>query len=413
MPTCSDGHQSATEDFCDQCGQPLTGSETAAAEVADRPVAGSAAATEPGPLTPSSLPAPESCPHCGAPRPAGALFCEACGYDYVTGALPDQDLATALGLTDSSGGAAGVQPVVEDTASATGAEAETATEADTDADTGSATDTGSGSEDETDSGSGTLAEPETITESDTAAALVAEADQSRTESTADESQTDGVDQADNEVKPSDASDSEPPPVDDPGSQGATDQSGDAVDESATESDQIGVPAADTPSDQASPEATGGQATSDDQQSPSNQSATAAAGPAEPWVAELWIDPQWYALQEAEEPLPPLGPPQLTVLTSPALIGRRSASRNIHPQIDCGADSGCSRRQAELTWVSGTWQVTDLDSANGTFVAAAGEPLPQTPIDSRTHVGPDDRIYVGGWTRLVVRPATAGEIATLS
>jgi hypothetical protein len=101
------------------------------------------------------------------------------------------------------------------------------------------------------------------------------------------------------------------------------------------------------------------------------------------------------------------------LTTPALIGRHSESRHIHPQVDCAADSGCSRRQAELTQTGTQWYVTDLDSANGTFVAPAGEPLPETPISGKTPVGPDDRIYVGAWTRIVVRPAADGEAEALS
>jgi hypothetical protein len=127
-----------------------------------------------------------------------------------------------------------------------------------------------------------------------------------------------------------------------------------------------------------------------------------------WIAEVWVDPDWYALQETDDPMPPCGQPLSFALTSPALIGRHSASRGIHPQVDCGVDSGCSRRQAELTQVGTQWYVADLDSANGTFVAPAGESLPEQPITAKTPAGPDDRIYVGAWTRIVVRPAAAGE-----
>jgi hypothetical protein len=95
-----------------------------------------------------------------------------------------------------------------------------------------------------------------------------------------------------------------------------------------------------------------------------------------------------------------------------LVGRRSTSQNVRPDVDCGTDTGCSRRQAELTLQSGQWYVSDLDSANGTFVAPAGAPLPTEPITNRVAVGPDDRIYVGAWTRIVVRPALAGEVEAL-
>jgi hypothetical protein len=58
-------------------------------------------------------------------------------------------------------------------------------------------------------------------------------------------------------------------------------------------------------------------------------------------------------------------------------------------------------------------VVDLDSANGTFVAPASAGLPERPIQAKVAVGPDDRIYVGAWTRIVVRPAAAGEIEALA
>jgi hypothetical protein len=130
-----------------------------------------------------------------------------------------------------------------------------------------------------------------------------------------------------------------------------------------------------------------------------------------WVAEVWIDPQWYAAQESDDPLPPTGAPQIVPLRDSALIGRYSASRNIHPDIDCGADTGCSRRQAYLNLTDGHWYINDLDSANGTYVAPASDPVPEKPIKDRTLVTPDDRVYVGAWTRIVVRPAIEGDLPT--
>jgi pSer/pThr/pTyr-binding forkhead associated (FHA) protein len=98
-----------------------------------------------------------------------------------------------------------------------------------------------------------------------------------------------------------------------------------------------------------------------------------------------------------------------------LIGRTSQSRNIHPEIDCDADSGVSRRQAQLTTDGTRWFVEDLESANGTFVAAASGALPTDPIQVgvKRELLPDDRIYLGAWTRIVIRPATDGERSTLA
>jgi hypothetical protein len=138
--------------------------------------------------------------------------------------------------------------------------------------------------------------------------------------------------------------------------------------------------------------------------------TSAPGHVE-WVAEVWIDPDWYASQDVTDPCPSPGMPLvIPVLERTVLIGRTSTSRNIHPQIDVSADNGVSRRHAQLNSDGQRWWVEDLQSANGTYVGSAGGPLPSTPIPvgQRTELADDDRIYLGAWTRVVVRRATAEE-----
>lgn len=130
-----------------------------------------------------------------------------------------------------------------------------------------------------------------------------------------------------------------------------------------------------------------------------------------WVAEVWVDPDWYAAQESEDPCPSPGLPAVVELAARSvLIGRPSTSRNIHPEIDCTGDAGVSRRQAQLTTDGQRWWVEDLQSANGTYVGPASGPLPTDPIPpgQRRELSEDDRIYVGAWTRLVVRRATPEE-----
>jgi hypothetical protein len=131
-----------------------------------------------------------------------------------------------------------------------------------------------------------------------------------------------------------------------------------------------------------------------------------------WVAELWIDPQWYAEQSSPDPLPSAGPPAVVPLRHTSLlVGRESKSRGIHPDVDCGTDNGVSRRHAQLTTDGTRWWIEDLGSSNGTFVAGAVDPLPKTPIEVgvKHEVGADDRIYLGSWTRLVIRKAAPGEV----
>jgi pSer/pThr/pTyr-binding forkhead associated (FHA) protein len=94
-----------------------------------------------------------------------------------------------------------------------------------------------------------------------------------------------------------------------------------------------------------------------------------------------------------------------------LLGRVSTSRNTHPEIDLSSDPGVSRRHAQLTTDGTRWFVEDLGSSNGTYVGPASGPLPEhaIPVGPKTELGDDDRLYVGAWTRVVVRRATPDEV----
>ena len=248
---CPNGHTSGAEDFCDTCGAKIDLENQPEAAAAPEAAVGAGSSAE-GESGSAAVAAPEQqvCPNCAAPNTPDALFCEACGYDFTTGALP-RGASPRAGQASSDGAAAA---------------------------------------------GGT-----------------------------------------------------------PGS-------------------------------------------------------IAPAIPLE-WVAEVWVDPQWYAVQEAEEPMPSPGLPAVVGLTARSLlIGRVSPSRNIHPDIDCTSDTGVSRRHAQLTTDGQRWFVEDLGSSNGTFVGAASGPLPEDPIavGPRTELDDDDRIYVGAWTRIVVRAATDDE-----
>ncbi len=244
---CPNGHTSGADDFCDTCGAKIDLENQPASAGPAEPAAGASVAGE-------TAPPPQVCPNCSAPNTPDALFCEACGYDFTTGALPR-----------------GASPKPGETA-----------------------------------GDGNAA--------------------------------------------------------------------------------------------ASPGGTGG---------------SIAPAIALEWVAEVWVDPDWYQVQEADEPMPSPGLPAVVGLTTRSLlIGRVSPSRNIHPDIDCTSDTGVSRRHAQLTTDGQRWFVEDLGSSNGTFVAPASGPLPEDPIPvgPRTELDDDDRIYVGAWTRIVVRAATDDEKA---
>jgi len=130
-----------------------------------------------------------------------------------------------------------------------------------------------------------------------------------------------------------------------------------------------------------------------------------------WVVEVWVDPDWYASQESDDPCPSPGLPETVPLRLQSLlIGRPSVSRGIHPDIDLGRDPGVSRRQTQLTTDGSRWWVEDLESSNGTYVGSASGPLPANPLPpgQRRELAEGDRVYIGAWTRLVVRRATAEE-----
>lgn len=134
-----------------------------------------------------------------------------------------------------------------------------------------------------------------------------------------------------------------------------------------------------------------------------------------WIAELWIDPDWYATQGSTDPMPSPGLPDIVPLVKEKnLVGRLSQSRGIFPDVDCELDSGVSRRHAMLTTDGNRWWIEDLNSANGTFVGAAAGPLPAMPIpQGRVELSPGQRIYVGAWTRIVIRKATDDERAAFA
>ena len=131
-----------------------------------------------------------------------------------------------------------------------------------------------------------------------------------------------------------------------------------------------------------------------------------------WVAEVWIDPDWYADQDSDDPLPSAGVPTVVPLKQRSiLVGRTSRSRNIHPDIDLTTDSGISRRHCQFTTDGTRWWVEDLGSSNGTYVGGATGVLPQEPVPpgEKREIASDDKVYLGAWTRIVIRKATPGEV----
>lgn len=287
MATCPSGHHSEHSDFCDVCGLPVAPEQIGSDKVV--------------PLVPPTPTATIACPHCDATNVAEALFCEACGYDFTTGTVPEPAPAPqwpSLSPTPPSPTPSAQEPSAAPAAAA----------------------------------------PPSLDRADGPAEQLA-----------------------------------PAP--------------------AAETSPVPTAAADVVASPAQP----------------------AAKPVVEWVAELWIDPDWYAAQGSTDPMPSVGLPDIVGLGKPAnLIGRVSHSKGIFPDIDCDLDTGCSRRHAMLSTDGTRWWIEDLNSANGTFVGSVGGPLPAMPIpQGRVELTEGQRIYVGAWTRIVIRRATPDEQEALA
>jgi len=141
-------------------------------------------------------------------------------------------------------------------------------------------------------------------------------------------------------------------------------------------------------------------------------ATAGADRGAPgqWRLTATPDPAYHARMQAEAepgtapiPFPAYCPERRFVLTGrQALIGRRSRSRGIEPEIDLTgppADPAVSHTHALLlVQPGGGLAVVDLDSANGTYVNDDPEPVEaNVPVA----LADGDRIHVGAWTTLTV------------
>lgn len=81
---CSNGHESEWEDYCSVCGEALSPDGAVEAEQPASP------ASDPN-GEPDLAPAATTCPNCSEATGADDIFCENCGYEFLSGTLPDSN----------------------------------------------------------------------------------------------------------------------------------------------------------------------------------------------------------------------------------------------------------------------------------------------------------------------------------
>ncbi|WP_225101456.1 FHA domain-containing protein [Streptomyces sp. CoH27] len=94
MPTCPNGHQSGSDDWCEVCGHRMAGAVPPPPPPPPPPAGGYGFPPPAGPGGPGaqagarppagSAPEPELCPQCRTPREGGAPFCEECRWNFLT-----------------------------------------------------------------------------------------------------------------------------------------------------------------------------------------------------------------------------------------------------------------------------------------------------------------------------------------
>ncbi|MFJ8859765.1 FHA domain-containing protein [Streptomyces sp. NPDC102451] len=105
MPTCPNGHQSGSEDWCEVCGHRMAGTGAPTGAVPPPPPPPPAPGYGyPGPGSGGPTAQAELCPQCRTPREAMAPYCEECRWNFLT------NTATSYTPLAPQGGAGGPAP---------------------------------------------------------------------------------------------------------------------------------------------------------------------------------------------------------------------------------------------------------------------------------------------------------------
>jgi hypothetical protein len=135
--------------------------------------------------------------------------------------------------------------------------------------------------------------------------------------------------------------------------------------------------------------------------PASPPAPDPASPELAWEVLITVDP---LLRTAESPEAPIdqAPIDIRLSKESSLIGRRSVTRAIEPDIALDLDAAVSHRHALLLLQADhTLLLRDIGSSNGTSLNGVElKPMTDAPLKD------GDQITLGHWTRIVVHSAKA-------
>jgi len=133
---------------------------------------------------------------------------------------------------------------------------------------------------------------------------------------------------------------------------------------------------------------------------------------EAWGASVVADRAYYdRLKAGDIVFPAVCPDRYFRLSGDRLlIGRRSVSRGISPEIDLSGapeDVAVSHTQAFLVrGADGGWVIIDPGSANGTFVNDSTDPI---PTNQAVALKEGDQVHIGAWTTLTLRKEASSRV----
>lgn len=128
-----------------------------------------------------------------------------------------------------------------------------------------------------------------------------------------------------------------------------------------------------------------------------------------WEAEVTADRAYYESLESDDVAFPTNfvARTFSLEVDELLIGRRSASRGIEPEIDLAGtpeDEGISHRHAVLTRApDGSYSIVDCGSTNGTSLNDDPDVI---PAGNAVPLADGDCVHIGAWTTIAIRAVPA-------